>query len=340
MMFAIVSTLPRLLLASSVLLTGCSTFEGWSPTLLNTEGETSVRDRHPPYVPEPTDLSQAEGIRAAVADAQDFLHQQDEKIRDLFEMRAELEEQIRTIQDGQLTELHGETEALRVRMGFVEGRVRETRQEVDDQWAPIQAMVEAQAGEMAQVKEAMVAVVEETHQDRTILRNNLTNYRAALVEFHTLMQKLETMVLDEEFRATAVEGNVGKSLKSHDATLERLSKKIGTLDHLQKRSTQLHRYINEVKKDLQQAVVTWQVGASNGEGTLAVEPSAAILTKSETGASTEPLASKPLPRLVPTLEKVIKPLAGSEATPPVDSRANSAKSANSAKTAKRAKANP
>lgn len=327
MMFAIVSTLPRLLLASSVLLTGCSTFEEWSPTLLNAEGEVSVTDRHPPYVPEPTDLSQAEGIREAVADAQDFLQRQDEKIRNLFEMRADLEEQIRTIQDGELMRLNGETEALRIRVGFVEGRVRETKEGLDAQWAPVQAMVEAQAGEMAHVKDAMVAVVEETHQDRTILRNNLTNYRAALVEFHTLMQKLETMVLDEEFRATEVEGTVGKSLKSHDATLERLSKKIGTLDHLQKRSTQLHRYINEVKKDLQQAVVTWQVSASNGEGTLAVEPSAAILTKTGTGGPTEPQVSPRLPRLVPQLDSVIKPLAESETAPPVVSSGKPAKSA-------------
>ncbi len=340
MMFAIVSTLPRLLLASSVLLTGCSTFEGWSPTLLNAEGEVSVTDRHPPYVPEPTDLSQAEGIREAVADAQDFLQQQDEKIRDLFEMRADLEEQIRTIQDGELTRLNGETEALRIRVGFVEGRARETKEGLDAQWAPVQAMVEAQASEMAHVKDAMVAVVEETHQDRTILRNNLTNYRAALVEFHTLMQKLETMVLDEEFRATEVEGTVGKSLKSHEATLGQLTTKIGALDHLQQRTTQLHRYINEVQKNLQQAVVTWQVGASSGEGTLAVEPSAAILTNSGTGASTEPPARKPLPRLVPNLENVIKPLAGSEAPPPVASRAKSAKSAKNTKSAKRTKGKP
>ncbi len=337
MMSPIVPTLSRLLLGSCLLLTGCASLQEWNSNFIAPEGGTqasSTSSVHPPYLPEETDLSQAEGIREAVADAQDFLQQQDEKIRDLFEMRAELEEQIRTIREGDLTELHEETEALRIRMGFVEGRARETRQEVDDQWAPIQAMVEAQAGEMAQVKEAMVAVVEETHQDRTILRNNLTNYRAALVEFHTLMQKLETMVLDEEFRATAVEGNVGKSLKSHDVTLGQLTTKIGALDHLQKRSTQLHRYINEVKKDLQQAVVTWQVSASNGEGMFAGEPSAAILTQSKTGASAAPQVSKRLPRLVPTLEKVIKPLAESEATPPEDSRAKSAK------TAKRTKGKP
>ncbi len=327
MMSAMVSVLPCLVLGFGLLLTGCASVQGWSGFEAEANTEESVTPVHPPYLAATSDLSEAEGIREAVAEAQAFLQQQDASIRDLFEMRADLEEQMRTMQEGDLAELQGETEAMRIRVGFVEGRTRQAEEEAQAQWAPVQAMVEAQAGEMAHLKDAMVALVEETHQDRTLLRNNLTNYRAALVEFHTLMQKLEAMVLDEEFRATEVEGRVGKSLKSHEVTLGQLTTKISALDHLQQRTTQLHRYINEVQKNLQQAVVTWQVRASNGEGTFAGEPSAAILTQSKTGASAAPQVSKRLPRLVPQLDRVIKPLAESETAPPAVSSATPAKAA-------------
>ena len=186
------------------------------------------------YSSNATDLSDAEGIRTAVEDAQQFLQEQDEKVRHLLEMRADLEEKIHTIQDTEIGRLNTETEALRERVAAVESQASQAREEIDAQWAPVQALAETQAGEVTHLKESLLAIVEETHQDRQLLRNNLKNYRDALVEFHALMVKLETLVLDEEFRAKEAETDMKKTMKDHGLTLTRLESKSTAFGHLQK----------------------------------------------------------------------------------------------------------
>jgi len=260
------------------------------------------------------DLSNADGIRTAVEEAQQYLQEQDSKIRSLFEMRAQLEEKIRDLQEGQIVRLDAETETLRKRVDSVENTVKQARHEIDTQWAPVQALAEAQAGELTNLKESMIAVVEETHQGRQLLRNNLKNYRDALVEFHALMVKLETLVLDEEFRAKETETAIRKNMKDHGATLTRLDTKYSALEHLQKRTTQLHRYINEVQKNLRQAVSTWEaeVPGKNGSRKIALEEQQEIFANSPLSIDgpTESTSGQTRPALVPKVDEVIQPIEG------------------------------
>lgn len=264
----------------------------------------------PGYQTHNTDLSDTEGIRTAVEDAQQYLHEQDSKIRSLFEMRADLEEKIHDLQEGQIGRLDAETEALRKRVDSVENTAKLARHEIDTQWAPVQALAEAQAGELINLKESMIAIVEETHQDRQLTRNNLKNYRDALVEFHALMVKLETLVLDEEFRAMETETAIKKNVKNQGVTLTRLNTKYAALEHLQKRTTQLHRYINEVQKNLRQAVNTWQAGASGGEDSqkMALEDQQDIFANTlSLDGSTERTGRETRPVLVPEVDQVLEP---------------------------------
>jgi hypothetical protein len=284
-------------------LSGCAGFQGWQGPATATEGDSSQG-----YSPHPTDLSNAEGIRTAVEDAQQFLQEQDGKVRNLLEMRADLEEKIHTIQETEIGRLNGETEALRDRVASVESQALLAREEIDAQWAPVQALAETQASELTNLKESMLAIVEETHQDRQLLRNNLKNYRDALVEFHALMVKLETLVLDEEFRAKEAETAMSKTMKDHGLTLTRLESKSSALGHVQKRMTQLHRYVNEVQKDLRHAVAIWQAETPGRDGLkqTAREEQHAIFS-TPPSLPIEDLPTRPSPALVPEVGQVIKP---------------------------------
>jgi len=260
------------------------------------------------------DLSHAKGIRTAVEEAQQYLQEQDSKIRSLFEMRADLEEKIYALQEGQIGRLDAETAALRKRVDSVEHAAKKARYEIDMQWAPVQALAEAQTGELTHLKESMIAIVEETHQDRELLRNNLKNYRDALVEFHALMVKLETVVLDEEFRATEAETAIKKDMKDYGATLTRLDTKAAAIEHLQKRTTQLHRYINEVQKNLREAVHVWEAGGpgKNAMQKTALEEEKEIVANSSLSidAATESTGRLKRPALVPKVDDVIQPFEG------------------------------
>ena len=286
-----------------VLLSGCAGFSGWQGPAPSAEGNSLNG-----YSPHATDLSNAEGIRTAVEDAQQFLQDQDGKVRHLLEMRADFEEKIHTIQETEIGRLNTETEALRNRVASVERQALQTREEIDAQWAPVQALAETQAEELTTLKESMLAIVEEAHQDRQLLRNNLKNYRDALVEFHTLMVKLETLVLDEEFRAKEAETGMGKTMKDYGLTLTRLESKSTALGHVQKRMTQLHRYVNEVQKDLRHAVAIWEAETPGRDGlklSAGEEPHAIFSTPQSLPIGDIP----PHPRqvLVPEVGQVIQP---------------------------------
>lgn len=288
------------------LLSGCAGFQGWQGLATATEGDSSQG-----YSPHATDLSNAEGIRTAVKEAQQFLQEQDGKVRTLLEMRADLEEKIHTIQETDIGRLNAETETLRDRVASIESKALGAREEIDAQWAPVQALAETQASELTHLKESMLAIVEETHQDRQLLRNNLKNYRDALVEFHALMVKLETLVLDEEFRAKEAETGMSKTVKDHGLTLTRLESQSTALGHVQKRMTQLHRYVNEVQKDLRHAVATWQAESPGGDGLkkTAREEQQEIFATSPS-LPIEELPTRTRPALVPEVGQVIQPLEG------------------------------
>ena len=291
-----------------LILSGCAEFPGC-------QGQApDSKDGRLGYQTLSADLSHADGIRKAVEDAQQYVQEQDSKIRSLFEMRAQLEEKIRDLQEGQIVRLDAEAEMLRKRVDSVEHTAKQAREEIDTRWAPVQALAEAQAGELTNLKESMIAIVEETHQDRELLRNNLKNYRDALVEFHALMVKLETVVLDEEFRAKEAETALRKNMKDHGATLTRLDTKYSALEHLQKRTTQLHRYINEVQKNLRHAVDTWEAGApgKNGSRTTALQEDKDIVANSPLSIDdpTESTSRPTRPALVPKVDDVIQPFEG------------------------------
>lgn len=281
------------------LLSGCAGFQDLNGLATATEGGTSSG-----YAPHTTDLSDKE--------AQQFLQEQDEKVRTLLEMRADLEEKIHTIQETDIGRLNTETETLRDRVASVESKALRAREEIDAQRAPLQALAEIQANELANLKESMLAIVEETHQDRQLLRNNLKNYRDALVEFHALMVKLETLVLDEEFRAKEAETGLRKSMKDHGLMLTRLDSKSTALVHLQKRMTQLHRYINEVQKDLRHAVATWEAGAQSKNGSrntaLQEQQETFVLSPLSLDDPTESTNRPKRPALVPLVDEMIQPL--------------------------------
>ncbi len=286
-----------------VLLSGCAGFSGWQGQAPSAESSGSQE-----YSPHATDLSNAEEIRTAVEDAQQFLQDQDGKVRNLLEMRADLEEKIHTIQETEIGRLNTETEALRDKVASIERQALRTREEIDAQWAPVQALAETQAGELTNLKESLLAIVEEAHQDRQLVRNNLKNYRDALVEFHTLMVKLETLVLDEEFRAKEAETGMSKTMKDYGLTLTRLESKSTALGHVQKRMTQLHRYVNEVQKDLRHAVAIWEAETPGRDGLKLSgggEPHANFLTPPS--LPIEDLSARSSPALVPEVGQVIQP---------------------------------
>lgn len=308
-MIPVLCNIVRLSLAVFMLtlLSGCAGFHDLMGLGTATEGDPSQG-----YSPYATDLSNAEEIRTAVKEAQQFLQEQDGKVRSLLEMRADLEEKIHTIQETEIGRLNTETETLRARVASVESQALRAREEIDAQWAPVQALAETQASELTNLNESMLAIVEETHQDRQLLRNNLKNYRDALVQFHALMVKLETLVLDEEFRAKEAETDMRKSLKDHGLMLTQLESKSTALGHLQKRMNQLHRYINEVQKDLRHAVATWEAGAPGKQGSrnTALQEQQEIFANSPLSLDdpTESTNRATRPALVPLVDEVIQPL--------------------------------
>lgn len=285
------------------------------------------------YATQSSDLSNADGIRTAVQDAQRFLQEQDGKVRDLLEMRADFEEQIHTIQETEIGRLNSENKIVESRVAALASQMVRTRDEIDKQWAPVQALAETQADELTNLKDSMLAIVEQTQHDRELLRNNLANYRDALVEFHALMVKLETMVLDEEYRAQEAEADLKKTIKGHDRTLTKLESKSTALGHMQKRMTQLHHYVNEVQKDLRHAVATWQAESSGrDEAKLTTGDGEREIFATPSSLGIKDIPQRPRPAVVPKVDHVIRPLEtpstiGSKEKPSVTSTVTTGESA-------------
>ena len=255
--------LKGLMVLGLLVVPGCAEFAQWVQPQEGSSPVVGLDYVEPSSASVPPEAG-PEDIKEAVHDLRGYLEEQEARIGKLLAMRGELESQIQEGRETVMVPLRERVETFEGRLQEHEAVVEGLANELATAIGPLQEIIKAQGERIDQHDQQFVVLIDSANQDKDAMRTNFENFRNALVGFHSVMNNLETLVYDEEFRATNVENRLSGQLKeatarrqqlgevsaTHAKTLAGLQENMKGLRALEQRLVALHTYINEVRQGL------------------------------------------------------------------------------------------
>ncbi len=242
---------------------GCAEFDRWDN--LHGQGlEAEGLEYEAPLVVTAPQNASANDMRVAVEELQAYLKEQETRIEGLLHMRADLDDQIQEMRESMFVPMRDRVETFEHRLATQESQATNLSTKLEREVAPLSAVVQAQGERLDHHDQEIVLLIDSANQDKKAMRTNLGNFRETLLGFHSIMSKLETLVYDEEFRATNAEVGL-KALVTDEANNRKqlweashqqskvvagLQEKIKRLGTLNQRVVALHSYINQVQQGI------------------------------------------------------------------------------------------
>ncbi len=298
-------------------MSGCAELNQWAKTQGAFESQDDFTYGLPVPVSSTTPASAAD-VQIAVEELQVYLKDQEARIGGLLQMRAEVEGQIQDLREQVFVPLRERVEIFEGRLQTQEAQVTTLATRLEASVAPLATVVTAQGGRLDQHDEEMVLLIESANLDKDAMRTTLHNFRDSLVGFHSIMNNLETLVYDEEFRATNAEARLTGLLTEETtqrkqlwavsgeqgSTMAGLHEQIKGLATLESRVVALHTYVNQVRRGMMEQFDSFQshpVSQRSGPSGLQAQPRVPSPSRvSETGRVS--------PSVVPEVRALIAPL--------------------------------
>ncbi len=229
-----------------LVISGCAEFDAWSKryaaSLEAQQGSES--DSALSTDPAPT----IDDVQKAVSQAHQFLQEREQHVEELFNARAQLEQDMRELREQELPSVNNELEVLRQQLQTVRESLETTEEDRRNQWKTMTTTVDSHESAIKSQQEQFAALVDQVSQDQQMYVDNLQDFRDSLLTFQEALTTLDTGLIQEAQRASDKEEVLAKQLAGHGTRLDRVMKGQGTLKAVKKRLNQLHAYMNDVRK--------------------------------------------------------------------------------------------
>ena len=214
-----------------------------------------------PHTPPPPTVAEVE---AAIATTKGLLDDQQEQMKEVLALKAEVKQELREIKEHDLTTMRNAVEEL-------QHQVEGWETTVSGNHGAISSQVNVLTQELHQAQDRLVAYggqvpaladqIDQNYQEHATL---FAAFQASLVGFKAAMGELQNGLGDERQRASQEEMALSTQLTAQQQSLERVGGHATDILALHKRLNQLHIYMNSVRDSVASETTALRVSLQSG----------------------------------------------------------------------------